>query len=587
MGYGKKNKPIVIEQPSLTEVNEKLAQKASKEEVDTAIINIGSASPKGTYGTLTDLQNAFPTGTTGIYVVTGDGKWYYWNGSAWAAGGQYQSTGIADGSVTPKQTNFASTILTSVNMLNKLASIEGYSLNASDGSLYASSSVSTSEFMECKPDTTYTSNGNTRIVEYDANKNFVKGVTTQTTITTGSTGKYIRMTYATVDKDTKMFVEGTTLPLTYQSYSDKTKIDKLFLDENEVKSSLFTENVLKKELKVTEDNATFIEQIPKANLLNKATSIEGYSISASDGSLYASSSVSTSDFIEVNPSTNYTSNHAARLAEYDANKVFIQAVSATAITTGVNGKYLRAAYSTANKDIMMVVEGNYLPAEYVPYGFNLKVRDLVIADTVKKFEGKTWNVLGDSITSPAYAYWSLLAEKLGISKVNNYGEGGTSVTPREAPWDVNAMSIRYVNMDDNADLITVFGGTNDNEGSLSMPPLGTMTDRDPYASFYGACHTLFSGLINKYPTKTIAVFTFPPRQAVYVDGYANTHPQRAKIIKEVAEYYAIPCLDIFHSCRIKPYNQTSLDTYMPDGLHPNEEGHKLLAEQMLPFLESL
>lgn len=34
-----------------------------------------------------------------VYVNTTDGKWYYWNGSAWAVGGTYQSTGLASGSV--------------------------------------------------------------------------------------------------------------------------------------------------------------------------------------------------------------------------------------------------------------------------------------------------------------------------------------------------------------------------------------------------------------------------------------------------------------------------------------------------------
>lgn len=65
----------------------------------TAIQNIGNASPKGVYATVQDLQTAKPNGDTGIYVVTADGKWYYWNGSVWTAGGQYQSTGIADNSI--------------------------------------------------------------------------------------------------------------------------------------------------------------------------------------------------------------------------------------------------------------------------------------------------------------------------------------------------------------------------------------------------------------------------------------------------------------------------------------------------------
>jgi hypothetical protein len=86
-------------QSALNTTNANVATKADKSYVDTQIGNIGNASPKGTYATLTALQTAFPTGTTGIYIVTADGKWYYWNGSAWTVGGIYQSTGMANKSV--------------------------------------------------------------------------------------------------------------------------------------------------------------------------------------------------------------------------------------------------------------------------------------------------------------------------------------------------------------------------------------------------------------------------------------------------------------------------------------------------------
>jgi hypothetical protein len=72
-----------------------LADKATKQD----IANMGSASPKGVYTTLSALQTAFPTGTVGIYLVTADGGWYYWNGSAWTKGGTYQGTGIPAGAV--------------------------------------------------------------------------------------------------------------------------------------------------------------------------------------------------------------------------------------------------------------------------------------------------------------------------------------------------------------------------------------------------------------------------------------------------------------------------------------------------------
>ena len=64
---------------------------------------MGPQGPKGVYATLTALQNAFPTGTDGNYVVSENGHWYYWNGSAWTDGGVYQATGIADNSITKEK----------------------------------------------------------------------------------------------------------------------------------------------------------------------------------------------------------------------------------------------------------------------------------------------------------------------------------------------------------------------------------------------------------------------------------------------------------------------------------------------------
>jgi len=77
-------------------------EKADQSYVDTQFSNIVDGSPKGTYATLTDLQNAYPSGTEGVYVVSGDGNWYYWDGSAWVSGGTYQSTGTAEKSIESK-----------------------------------------------------------------------------------------------------------------------------------------------------------------------------------------------------------------------------------------------------------------------------------------------------------------------------------------------------------------------------------------------------------------------------------------------------------------------------------------------------
>ena len=83
-----------------------LITKADKTYVDTKVSSVASGSPKGTYATLADLQTAKPTGDSNIYVVTADGKWYYWNGSSWVSGGIYQSSGISDKSIGTTKLNF-------------------------------------------------------------------------------------------------------------------------------------------------------------------------------------------------------------------------------------------------------------------------------------------------------------------------------------------------------------------------------------------------------------------------------------------------------------------------------------------------
>ena len=55
----------------------------------TALSYVGT-SPTGAYANLAALQAAYPTGEDGVFVVKDTGYWYFWNGSAWEDGGEYQ-----------------------------------------------------------------------------------------------------------------------------------------------------------------------------------------------------------------------------------------------------------------------------------------------------------------------------------------------------------------------------------------------------------------------------------------------------------------------------------------------------------------
>lgn len=93
---------------------------ATTEYVDKSISSIGNGT-QGVYDSLTALQTAFPNGTSGIYVTSDNGHWYYWNGSAWTDGGVYQATEIADNSITKNK--IVSGLANNITLENKLLNI--------------------------------------------------------------------------------------------------------------------------------------------------------------------------------------------------------------------------------------------------------------------------------------------------------------------------------------------------------------------------------------------------------------------------------------------------------------------------------
>lgn len=213
-------------------------------------------------------------------------------------------------------------------------------------------------------------------------------------------------------------------------------------------------------------------------------------------------------------------------------------------------------------------------------------------------QGKIWNVLGDSVTEGDYnitpnnqppfvsvtTYHELIKPKYSMV-VNKYGIGGTRIT---ATGDNLGFCQRFGSMTDTADIITVFGGINDYTPAVTVP-VGDMNSTDN-STMYGALKTLCSGLINKYPGKAIGfIIPFPFNE---YKGLGTFKPYRQAII-DVCEYYSIPYLDL--------YTKSNLNTNIPivnsnffkvvndagDKVHPNTEGHKVIARQIENFLKEI
>lgn len=214
-------------------------------------------------------------------------------------------------------------------------------------------------------------------------------------------------------------------------------------------------------------------------------------------------------------------------------------------------------------------------------------------------QGKTIAFLGDSITfgvgasDRKFTFPELLKNRCKLKAVLNYGISGTRIAKQiqlndGEETDLNFCS-RVENMDENADIVVVFGGTNDYcHGDAAF---GKFEDRTA-DTFYGACHVLMRSLIEKYPSKPIIIVT--PLHRVDEEGsfwrwVAKNIPLRqyVHVIKEVAEYYSLPVIDLYGAGGMQPNVSVQNELYFTDGLHPNDKGYDLIATKIEGFLKAL
>lgn len=215
-----------------------------------------------------------------------------------------------------------------------------------------------------------------------------------------------------------------------------------------------------------------------------------------------------------------------------------------------------------------------------------------------KLKGLKVNFLGDSITQGVGAssaetiYHSVLKKEVKLKEARNYGisgtrfalQKGTPERPKDDYVDVNSFCERFDKMDDDADMVIVFGGTNDyGHGDA---PVGSFEDRTP-DTFYGACHYLMRGLIKKYLGKPVIIMTPLHRKEEGINRFGHTLKEYVNIIREVAEYYSLPVLDLYAISGMQPEICEIQEKYIPDGLHPSDDGNAVIAAKLKAFLENM
>lgn len=201
-----------------------------------------------------------------------------------------------------------------------------------------------------------------------------------------------------------------------------------------------------------------------------------------------------------------------------------------------------------------------------------------------KLDGLTINFLGDSITqgvgttAPEKVYHQLIKEKYNLKYAINYGVSGTRIARQLVPAKDSTSKDLYFElraeiMERNADAVVVFGGTNDfGHGDA---PFGTLESEDVY-TFCGAVNSLIKKLKQDFVNSKI-IFMTP----LHTTEEEQPSSPDSKILKDYADAIRKICkinnIDVIDLFEINPLDAWN-EELVPDGLHPSDKGHAILAD---------
>ena len=196
--------------------------------------------------------------------------------------------------------------------------------------------------------------------------------------------------------------------------------------------------------------------------------------------------------------------------------------------------------------------------------------------------------LGDSITQAVnldtldhyqeLAWPHVLKEALGAEKVVNLGIGGSSI----GRYWADAFVDRYTEIPEDTDLIFVMGGTNDGF-CASFVEFGNSEERAP-RTFWGDLDELMGGLKEDYPEAEVIFLTpIPNSLHDYLKAerkYLMPQEEFSEVIITLAEEHGMEVFDLYNSNILDGHDKDNILHLMPDGVHPNAEGYRILGEHV-------
>lgn len=572
-------------------------------QINNKVNQITSGAPAGVYATYAALVSADPPHGK-IYVVTATGKWYYYStdNSEWTEGGTYLSSSIGISQIDLLNEN--NSILENRNTKNYVTANRG-GIDSTTGEVVASNNrcyfdvdLDTIDMIEPYLNIDGFSGMEFSVIGLYFDDNYM-GTIPATHLISFANGYKFKTLWA-ANKFRFIFRKTDNTDFTDEEVSNL----KMYIFQDILKLNTIDYcNILK-------------------NTISEKIELGGYSSSGQkiDSQQYARSykmklQRNKKRYITVNMADGYRIHY---IVKWNNGKIVERQTTINPVNTLGSYKHVLIDNTSQNFNeisfIFAYTENNQLQST-IPDTYQSDI-EIIKTKEFGKYEDTIYDAMGDSITygfiprnytgypGQLIPYGELVAEKLGMV-FENYGISGSSIA--NLP-DRDPMCLRYNDLNDEASIISVMGGTNDIRNGVQV---GTIED-NTNETFYGALKIIAQGLYDKYyvnqgtekgQNKKIFFMTPPKLLRVssgVIGGTGENYDMSlwCKAIKDVAEMYSFPVLDLQNLSFINPaISQTVQGTiqgytgtynpYITDGTHPTQEGQELISNVISGFIESL
>lgn len=204
----------------------------------------------------------------------------------------------------------------------------------------------------------------------------------------------------------------------------------------------------------------------------------------------------------------------------------------------------------------------------------------------KKESTVNWVALGDSLTEnndTADLNWVLRTSGALAIPCTNLGSGGKGYARN------GGYSQFFDKIPSNANFITFYGSFNDLGAGV---PIGTATDTytEGAENSLAACmNHAFDYVRQNFPDAKLAVIAPAPWASCDPAETGSAASRYVDVMAEICEARGIPFLDLFRIADLHPWESEQNILYYSnaDGVHLNDAGHAIIAEQITAFFRSI